>query len=94
MVAYTTRATTDIANLGPIGFLYLNLGLIVLIPASGLSIWIVHGIRPRFLSSVAGGIRWRLAAALHRGHPAAVGALHDRLVCLPTPSPLRVPIIG
>jgi uncharacterized protein len=30
-----------------------------LIPASGLSIWIAHGIRPRFLSSVAGGIRWR-----------------------------------
>ena len=53
-----TRTTTDIANLGPIGFIYLNLSLIVLIPASGLSIWIVHGIRPRFLSSVAGGIRW------------------------------------
>lgn len=59
LVAYTTRATTDIANLGPIGFIYLNLTLIVLIPASGLSIWIVHGVRPRFLSSVAGGIRWR-----------------------------------
>ena len=58
-VAYTIRATTDIANLGPVGFLYLNLTLIVLIPASGLSIWIVHGIRPRYLSSVAGGIRWR-----------------------------------
>ena len=59
LVEYTTRATTDIANLGPVGFIYLNLTLIVLIPASGLSIWIVHGIRPRFLSSVAGGIRWR-----------------------------------
>ena len=58
LVAYLTRTTTDIANLGPIGFIYLNLSLIVLIPASGLSIWIVHGIRPRFLSSVAGGIRW------------------------------------
>ena len=53
------RRTADIANLGPIGFIYVNLGLIALIPASGLSIWIVHGIRPRFLSSVAGGIRWR-----------------------------------
>ena len=59
LVTYTVRATTDIANLGPIGFLYINLSLIVLIPASGLSIWIVHGIRPRFLSSVAGGIRWK-----------------------------------
>jgi membrane protease YdiL (CAAX protease family) len=56
LVAYITP---DIAHLGPIGFIYLNLSLIVLIPASGLSIWIVHGIRPRFLSSVAGGIRWR-----------------------------------
>jgi membrane protease YdiL (CAAX protease family) len=51
--------TMDITNLGPIAFIYLNLSLIVFIPASGLSIWIVHGIRPRFLSSVAGGIRWR-----------------------------------
>jgi CAAX protease family protein len=59
LVTYTTRATTDIANMGPVGFIYLNLTLIVLIPASGLSIWIVHGMRPRFLSSVAGGIRWR-----------------------------------
>ena len=52
-------ATMDISNLGPIGFIYLNLSLIVFIPASGLSIWIVHGVRPRFLSSVAGGIRWK-----------------------------------
>jgi uncharacterized protein len=59
LITYTTNTTTDIANLGPVGFVYLNLTLIVLIPASGLSIWIVHGIRPRFLSSVAGGVRWR-----------------------------------
>ena len=55
----TFVSTMDITNLGPIGFIYLNLSLIVLIPASGLSIWIVHGVRPGFLSSVAGGIRWR-----------------------------------
>jgi membrane protease YdiL (CAAX protease family) len=59
LVEYTVKATSDIANMGPVGFLYLNLTLIVLIPASGLSIWIVHGIRPGFLSSVAGRIRWR-----------------------------------
>jgi uncharacterized protein len=59
LVEYTVGTTSDIDNLGPIGFLYLNLTLIVLIPASGLSIWIVHGIRPGFLSSVAGRIRWR-----------------------------------
>jgi CAAX protease family protein len=59
LVEYTVKETTNIANLGPIGFAYVNLTLIMLIPASGLSIWIVHGIRPGFLSSVAGGIRWR-----------------------------------
>lgn len=58
LAEYALRTTTDIANLGPVGFIYINLSLIVLIPASGLSIWIVHGVRPRFLSSVAGGIRW------------------------------------
>jgi membrane protease YdiL (CAAX protease family) len=42
----------------PGGYLFLNLGLIVLIPAAMLSIWAVHRIRPRFLSSVAGGLRW------------------------------------
>jgi membrane protease YdiL (CAAX protease family) len=59
LVEYTVNETTNIANLGPIGFAYFNLTLIMLIPASGLSIWLVHGIRPGFLSSVAGGIRWR-----------------------------------
>jgi membrane protease YdiL (CAAX protease family) len=59
LAEYAVRVTTNIANLGPIGFIYVNLALIVLIPASGLSIWIVHGVRPGFLSSVAGRIRWR-----------------------------------
>src|SRR5215218_2070543 len=36
LVEYALRTTTDIANMGPVGFLYLNLTLIVLIPASGL----------------------------------------------------------
>jgi membrane protease YdiL (CAAX protease family) len=58
LVTYAVRTTSDIAHLGPIGFIYLNLTLIVLIPASGLSIWIVHGVRPGFLASVAGHIRW------------------------------------
>ncbi len=59
LVAYVTQATSETTNLGPVGFLYVNLSLIALIPAAGLSIWIVHGIRPRFLSSVRGGLRWR-----------------------------------
>ena len=49
----------DINNLSPTAFVVVNLSLIVLIPLSGLTIWIVHQIRPRYLSSVAGGIRWR-----------------------------------
>lgn len=43
----------------PGGYLFLNLSLVVLIPAAMLSIWAVHRIRPRYLSSVAGGLRWR-----------------------------------
>ena len=52
----------DVNNLSPTAFVVVNLSLIVLIPVSGLSIWIVHQIRPRYLSSVAGGIRWRWLA--------------------------------
>jgi membrane protease YdiL (CAAX protease family) len=52
-------SATDVDNLGPAGFLYLNLALAVLIPTAGLSIWIAHRIRPRYLSSVAGGLRWK-----------------------------------
>jgi membrane protease YdiL (CAAX protease family) len=56
---WSLTSITDVNNLGPAGFLYVNLSLIALIPAAGLSIWIGHQIRPRYLSSVAGGIRWR-----------------------------------
>lgn len=43
----------------PGGYLLLNLSLVILIPAAMLSVWAVHRIRPRYLSSVAGGLRWR-----------------------------------
>ena len=52
----------DVNNLSPAAFVAVNLSLIALIPVSALSIWIVHQIRPRYLSSVAGGIRWRWLA--------------------------------
>jgi membrane protease YdiL (CAAX protease family) len=55
-------AALDVSNLSPTAFVAVNLSLIVLIPLSGLTIWIVHRIRPRFVSSVAGGIRWRWLA--------------------------------
>jgi CAAX protease family protein len=47
------------ADIDAAGFFYTNLSLIVLIPATGLSIWAVHRIRPRFVSAVTGGFRWR-----------------------------------
>jgi uncharacterized protein len=58
-VRWTLMTTTQVNDLSPAGFLYVNLSLIALIPAAGLSIWIGHQIRPRYLSSVQGGIRWR-----------------------------------
>jgi uncharacterized protein len=52
----------NVNNLSPAAFVAVNLSLIALIPVSGLSVWIVHQIRPRYLSSVAGRIRWRWLA--------------------------------
>ncbi|MGO1975390.1 MAG: lysostaphin resistance A-like protein [Propionibacteriaceae bacterium] len=49
----------DTENLGPLGFAFVCLTLIVLIPAAMLSVWIGHGIRPGYVSSVAGRIRWK-----------------------------------
>src|ERR671913_672375 len=56
---WTFTSISDVNRIGPVAFLYVNLSLIALIPAAFLSIWIGHQIRPRYLSSVAGGIRWR-----------------------------------
>ena len=56
---YLVRTLTDLDNLGPVGFVAVNLSLIVLIPTAMLSTWIVHRVRPRYVSSVTGGIRWR-----------------------------------
>ncbi len=49
----------DTDNLGPLGFAFVNLSLIVLIPIAMFSVWAVHRTRPRFLISVAGRFRWR-----------------------------------
>lgn len=58
-VRWSAREVLKTDDLGPAGFLYVNLSLIVLIPVAGLSVWIAHRVRPRFLASVRGGIRWR-----------------------------------
>jgi membrane protease YdiL (CAAX protease family) len=52
----------NVNDLSPTAFVVVNLSLIVLIPVAWFSIWAVHQIRPRYLSSVAGGIRWRWLA--------------------------------
>ncbi len=56
---WSVTSIANVNNIGPAAFLYVNLSLISLIPAAMLSIWVGHQIRPRYLSSVAGGIRWR-----------------------------------
>jgi len=42
----------------PLVFLLGNVSLAALIPCAMLTIWAVHGIRPGFLSSIRGRIRW------------------------------------
>ncbi|WP_375426617.1 lysostaphin resistance A-like protein [uncultured Friedmanniella sp.] len=59
LVSYVITTITDTAHLGPVGFVALNLSLILLIPTTTLSIWIVYGVRPRFVAAVTGGLRWR-----------------------------------
>lgn len=59
LLNYVLSTLTNVDNLGPVGFISLNLTLILLIPTTMLSIWIVYGVRPRFVASVTGGIRWR-----------------------------------
>lgn len=58
-VRWAAREIVKVNDLGAAGFFYVNLSLIVLIPTTGLSIWVAHRIRPRYVSSVRGGIRWR-----------------------------------
>ncbi|HEY5822234.1 MAG TPA: CPBP family intramembrane glutamic endopeptidase [Propionibacteriaceae bacterium] len=49
-------------DLSPLSMLTLDLMLASLIVVAGLATWIVHRIRPRYVSSVSGGIRWRWLA--------------------------------
>lgn len=43
-------------------FLALNFSLILLIPSVFFAVWIAYGVRPGFLSSVVGRLRWRWLA--------------------------------
>ncbi len=52
-------ATTAKVVLGPWGFLGNNVGVASGIVVAVLVQWLVFGIRPKWLSSVVGGLRWR-----------------------------------
>ncbi len=52
----------DDDDLSPASTLSLNLILAMLIPVAGLATWVAHRIRPGFVSSVTGRLRWRWLA--------------------------------
>ena len=49
----------DLDDPTPLGLAYLNLVLACAIPVTWLLTRVLHGLRPRWLASVTGGIRWR-----------------------------------
>ena len=49
----------DLDDPTPLGLAYLNLVLACAIPITWLLSRVLHGLRPRWLASVTGGIRWR-----------------------------------
>ena len=49
----------DLENPTPGGLAYLNIALASLIPAVLLVTWLLHGLKPRWLSSVGPRMRWR-----------------------------------
>jgi membrane protease YdiL (CAAX protease family) len=57
-LSWVTEEVLDISDIGPVGFAYVNLALIALIPAVMLAVWAVHRIRPRYVSSIQGRLRW------------------------------------
>jgi membrane protease YdiL (CAAX protease family) len=48
----------DIENPTPLGLAYLNVSLASAIPVAFLAIWALHGLRPRWLTSVVPRMRW------------------------------------
>jgi len=56
---YRDYFTDAFAFRTPLGMLAVNLGIATLIPIAWGLLMVVHQVRPRWLSSVAPGIRWR-----------------------------------
>ncbi|HEY5820744.1 MAG TPA: type II CAAX endopeptidase family protein [Propionibacteriaceae bacterium] len=57
-LGFTALGRVD-EDLSPLSMLTLDLVLASSIVVAGLATWIVHRIRPRYVSSVIGGVRWR-----------------------------------
>jgi membrane protease YdiL (CAAX protease family) len=53
------RRISTTSPMTPLTFAVVIISLISLIPSAMLANWVVNGVRPRYLSSVAGGFRWR-----------------------------------
>ena len=53
----------DLTHPTPLALAYLNLVLAASIPVAWLVTWALHGLRPRWLSSVVPRLRWRFFAA-------------------------------
>jgi membrane protease YdiL (CAAX protease family) len=53
----------DLDDPTPLGLAYVNLVLATAIPITWALTWALHGLRPGWLSSVAGRIRWRFLLA-------------------------------
>jgi membrane protease YdiL (CAAX protease family) len=53
---------TDLEHPTPLNLAYLNLGLASAIPLAFLTIWALHRLRPGWLTSVVGRMRWRYFA--------------------------------
>lgn len=58
-VRQVVRQLSDTSTMGPLTFSVVIIGLVGLIPSAMFASWIVNGVRPRYLASVAGGFRWR-----------------------------------
>lgn len=62
-VGESVTTLLDLGDLTPAGLAYINLALASLIPAAWLVTRAVHGLRPRWLTSIAPRMRWGYFAA-------------------------------
>lgn len=61
-VQEVVRRLSTTNPMAPLTFAVVIISLVSLIPSAMFASWIVNGVRPRFLSSVVGGFRWRWLA--------------------------------